>query len=65
MNEQERRDAIWRLYNPQTPDPFVAADYGVLYRDLPPAPDAAGAAAGAGVVAAPSAELSRLRSSSA
>lgn len=36
MNEQERREAIWRLYNPQTPDPFVASDYGVLYRDIPP-----------------------------
>lgn len=36
MNEQERREAIWRLYNPQIPDPFVAWDYGVLYRDLPP-----------------------------
>lgn len=36
MNEQERREAIWRLYNPQTPDPFVALDYGVLYRDIPP-----------------------------
>jgi hypothetical protein len=36
MNEQERREAIWRLHNPQIPDPFIAADYGVLYRDLPP-----------------------------
>jgi hypothetical protein len=36
MNEQERREAIWRLYNPQIPDPFVSHDYGVLYRDLPP-----------------------------
>ena len=36
MNEQERREAIWRLYHPQTPDPFVAADYGVLCRDIPP-----------------------------
>lgn len=36
MNEQERKEAIWRLYNPQIPDPFVSQDYGVLYRDIPP-----------------------------
>jgi hypothetical protein len=37
MNEQERREAIWRLYNPQLPDPFVSHDYGgVLMRDIPP-----------------------------
>ena len=37
MNEQERREAIWRLYNPQTPDPFLSHDYGgVLVRDIPP-----------------------------
>lgn len=36
MDEQERRERIWRLYNPQTPDPFVSWDYGVLMRDLPP-----------------------------
>jgi hypothetical protein len=36
MNEQERREAIWRLYNPQTPDPFVSHKYGVLLSELPP-----------------------------
>lgn len=36
MNEEERRAAIHRLYNPQIPDPFVSQDYGVLCRDLPP-----------------------------
>lgn len=36
MNEQERREAIWRLYNPQLPDPFVSHDYGVPIRDIPP-----------------------------
>ncbi len=36
MDEQERRERIWRLYNPQTPDPFVSYHYGVLMRDLPP-----------------------------
>jgi len=36
MNEQERKEAIWRLHNPQTPSPFVSYDYGVLIRDIPP-----------------------------
>lgn len=36
MDEQERRERIWRLQNPQTPDPFVSHDYGVLMRDIPP-----------------------------
>jgi hypothetical protein len=36
MNEQERQAALERLYNPQMPDPFIAHDFGVLYRDLPP-----------------------------
>jgi hypothetical protein len=36
MDEQERRELIWRLHNPQTPDPFVSHDYGVLIRDIPP-----------------------------
>jgi hypothetical protein len=35
-DEQKRRELLWRLYNPQTPDPFVSWDYGVLMRDLPP-----------------------------
>jgi hypothetical protein len=36
MNDDDRRAAIWRLHNPQIPDPFVSQDYGVLYRDIPP-----------------------------
>lgn len=55
MNEQERREALWRLYNPQTPDPFVALDYGILYRDIPAAANAAGEGRGCGVVSALSA----------
>lgn len=36
MTEEERREAIWRLYNPQTPNPMISLDYGVLIRDIPP-----------------------------
>lgn len=36
MNEQERREALWRLYNPQMPDPFLSHDYGVPVTELPP-----------------------------
>jgi hypothetical protein len=36
MNEQERREALWRLYNPQMPDPFISHDYGVPVSDIPP-----------------------------
>jgi len=35
MDEERRRELLWRLYNPQMPDPFISI-YGVLYRDLPP-----------------------------
>lgn len=36
MHEQRQRELLWRLYNPQMPDPFVSHDYGVLCRDIPP-----------------------------
>jgi hypothetical protein len=36
MDEQERRDLLRRLYNPQMPNPMISADYGVLIRDIPP-----------------------------
>lgn len=36
MNERERREALWRLYHPQTPNPMMSWDYGVLLSDLPP-----------------------------
>jgi hypothetical protein len=35
MDDERRRELLWRLYNPQMPDPFVSI-YGVLLRDLPP-----------------------------
>lgn len=36
MNEEERRAALHRLYNPVIADPCVSHDYGVLMSDLPP-----------------------------
>lgn len=36
MNEDRRKELLWRLYHPQMPDPFISDDYGVLYRDIPP-----------------------------
>lgn len=35
MSEERRRELLWRLYNPQMPNPFIS-DFGVRYRDLPP-----------------------------
>lgn len=36
MDEQERRELLWRLYNPQMPNPMISWDYGVPIRDIPP-----------------------------
>jgi len=36
MTPEERRIALEALRNPKMPDPFIAFDYGVLARDLPP-----------------------------
>jgi len=36
MDEDRRRELLWRLYNPQMPDPFISDDYGVPIRDIPP-----------------------------
>jgi hypothetical protein len=36
MDEDRRRELLWRLYNPQMPNPMISWDYGVLMRDIPP-----------------------------
>jgi hypothetical protein len=36
MTEEQRLAALEHLRNPRMPDPMIAWDYGVLYRDLPP-----------------------------